>query len=55
MAEEEKPDIGKNCAACKKVLNRKKRYYRNNAYYCNLNCFKKKIEADKKKKEEEKE
>ena len=32
---------GKNCPACKKILKRKKRYYRNGAYYCNVNCFKK--------------
>ncbi len=37
----ETPVIGKNCAACKKPLKRKKRYYRNGAYYCNNNCFKK--------------
>ncbi len=45
MAEEEK-DIGKNCTMCKKALNRSKRYYRNNAYYCNKNCYQKKIEKD---------
>ncbi|GEM_PF-3174816 len=37
----ETPVIGKNCAACKKILKRKKRYYRNGTYYCNKNCFKK--------------
>ncbi len=41
---EEKEDISKNCANCKKALYRVKRYYRNNAYYCNKNCYKKKIE-----------
>ncbi|VAX37564.1 hypothetical protein MNBD_UNCLBAC01-1951 [hydrothermal vent metagenome] len=43
MAEEEK-DIGKNCSNCKKALSRRKRYYRNNAYYCNKNCYQKKME-----------
>ena len=33
----------KNCAGCKKPIKRAKRYYRNGAYYCNNNCFKKKI------------
>ncbi len=41
----EKAEIGKNCAACKKPLKKKKRYYRNGAYYCNKNCYKKKMEA----------
>jgi len=41
----EKADIGKNCAACKKVLKKKKCYYRNGAYYCNKNCYKKKMDA----------
>lgn len=35
--------VGKNCAGCKKILMRKKRYYRNGAYYCNKNCFKNKL------------
>lgn len=39
-------DIGKNCGQCKKHLSRAKRYYRNNAYYCNKNCYQKKVEAD---------
>ena len=34
-------EAAKNCPACKKVLKRRKRYYRNGAYYCNVNCFKK--------------
>ena len=31
----------KNCPACKKPLRRARRFYRNGAYYCNNNCFKK--------------
>jgi len=41
----DKKEIGKNCASCKKALLRSKRYYRNNAYFCNKNCYKKKIES----------
>ena len=44
---------GKNCPSCKKVLKRKKRYYRNGAYYCNNNCFKK-ANAEKVKEKAEK-
>lgn len=33
----------KNCAECKKPLKKLKRYYRNGAYYCNKNCYKKKM------------
>ena len=41
MAEEkEVKEVGKNCPACKKIMKRKKRYYRNGAYYCNKNCYK---------------
>ena len=40
-------EIGRNCAECKKAIFKKKRYYRNGEYYCNKNCFKKKLEADK--------
>ena len=29
----------KNCPACKKVLKRARRYYRNGGYYCNNVCF----------------
>lgn len=36
----------KNCAGCKKQIKRSKRYYRNGAYYCNKNCYKKKMEED---------
>ncbi len=31
----------KNCPVCKKPLRKARRYYRNGAYYCNNNCFKK--------------
>jgi len=31
----------KNCPACKKPLKKSRRFYRNGAYYCNNNCFKK--------------
>ena len=45
MAEEKtKPAVVeeiKNCPACKKVLKKARRFYRNGAYYCNSNCFKK--------------
>lgn len=37
----------KNCPACKKPLKKARRYYRNGAYYCNINCFKKANEAAK--------
>ena len=45
MAEENAagPSVVKNCPHCKKILSPAKRYYRNGAYYCNKNCFKKKI------------
>ena len=46
MAEQnEAVEVSKNCAECKKVISRAKRYYRNGAYYCNKNCYKKKIGA----------
>jgi len=31
----------KNCPACKKPLKKARRFYRNGAYFCNNNCFKK--------------
>ncbi|MBF0504341.1 MAG: hypothetical protein HQL14_04475 [Candidatus Omnitrophica bacterium] len=31
----------KNCPVCKKPLKKARRFYRNGAYYCNNNCFKK--------------
>lgn len=41
MAEETKAVVEeiKNCPACKKVLKRSRRYYRNGGYYCNITCF----------------
>ncbi len=41
MAEEKKVAVEevKNCPACKKVLKRSRRFYRNGAYYCNNTCF----------------
>lgn len=46
MAEEKvAPQAGKNCAGCNKPIKRRKRYYRNGAYYCNRNCYKKKVAA----------
>lgn len=41
MAEETKVVVEeiKNCPACKKVLKRARRFYRNGAYYCNNTCF----------------
>lgn len=38
---EEKKEIGKQCGECKKALNPAKRYYRDNQYYCNKNCYNK--------------
>ena len=40
MAGEQTEDL-KKCAACKKTVNRTKRYYRNGRYYCNKNCWNK--------------
>lgn len=48
MAEEAKAAVVeevKNCPACKKPLKKARRFYRNGAYYCNNNCFKKAQEA----------
>ena len=45
MADKNEVELGKNCGQCKKALKRRKRYYRNGAYYCNKNCFDKKQEA----------
>ncbi len=41
MAEETKPVVEeiKNCPACKKVLKRSRKFYRNGGYYCNNTCF----------------
>ena len=35
----------KNCAECKKIIKRARRYYRNGAYYCNKNCYRKKVSS----------
>ncbi len=48
-AAEAAKEAAKNCAGCKKSISRAKRYYRNGAYYCNKNCYQKKIESDAKK------
>ena len=42
--EKEVKEIGKNCPSCKKIMKKKKRYYRENAYYCNKNCYKNAVE-----------
>ena len=39
-------EAAKNCAGCKKPISRAKRYYRNGAFYCNKNCYKKKVAGD---------
>lgn len=52
MAKKNENEAHKSCAACKKALRIAKRYYRNNSYFCNLNCFKKKVAADIKKAQE---
>ncbi len=44
MAEETKKPVVeevKNCPACKKPMKKARKFYRNGAYYCNSNCFKK--------------
>jgi len=44
----EKNEELRKCAACKKAVNRAKRFYRNGRYYCNQNCWNKaKAEAAK--------
>lgn len=40
MAEPTNEEL-KKCAACKKAVNRAKKYYRNGKYYCNPNCWRK--------------
>jgi len=41
MADETKVAVEevKNCPACKKVLKKSRKYYRNGSYYCNNTCF----------------
>ena len=59
MAEETKKPVVeevKNCPACKKPMKKARKFYRNGAYYCNSNCFKKAdadIQAAKAKAKEE--
>ena len=59
MAEQaEKTEVAeeiKNCTGCKKIMLPAKRYYRNGFYYCNKNCFKKKVADDAAKAKEEEE
>ena len=45
MADESNPEFGKKCAGCNKPIKRSRRYYRNNKYYCNKNCWKTKSKA----------
>ena len=48
MAEKaEAVEVASNCAECKKSISRAKRYYRDGAFYCNKNCYKKKIDKIK--------
>ncbi|MBU0467646.1 MAG: hypothetical protein KKD07_05550 [Candidatus Omnitrophica bacterium] len=51
MSKKDENEAFKNCAACKKALLMQRRYYRNNAYYCNNNCFQNKQKADAEKAE----
>jgi hypothetical protein len=46
MAKKDDNDVSLKCNACKKALKRVKRYYRENFYYCNKNCYQKKKAAD---------
>lgn len=41
QAESAAPEKQSNCPACGKQIKRVKRYYRNNKYYCNKQCFRK--------------
>ena len=41
----ETPEPVKNCPSCKKPLKRARKYYREGAYYCNKNCYKKRNQA----------
>ena len=50
MAEAETKEEQKNCAGCNKPLIKAKKYYRNNFYYCNKNCWKTKINKAKEEK-----
>lgn len=43
MPEEKKQpvEVVKNCPACKKVLKKARKYYKNGRYFCTNNCYKK--------------
>ena len=40
------------CAGCGKNMGKVLWYYRNNKYYCNITCYKKKVKDDAKKAQE---
>ena len=42
-----------NCPACKKHLEKAKKYYRNGQYFCNKNCWEKMKKEAKEKSQEE--
>lgn len=42
-ATKEAAEAKKNCGECKKSIKKAKRYYRDGVYYCNKNCYKKKV------------
>ncbi len=46
MAAEKNEEMRK-CGFCGKNVKPAKRYYRNNRYYCNDNCWRKKVEKAK--------
>ena len=50
---EERNEQAQNCKGCKKALKPSTRYYRNNEYFCNLNCYRKKVKAEAAKAAEE--
>lgn len=41
VAEQVEIEKQTNCPACKKSINKIKRYYRNGIYYCNKRCWRK--------------
>jgi len=38
---DKKEEAVKNCPACKKVVKKAKKFYRDGKYYCNFNCWRK--------------
>ncbi len=42
MAAEQSEEM-KKCGSCNKSVNPAKRFYRNGRYYCNQNCWRKKV------------